>query len=140
VPAVPDDWRLEVVAAGRSRFWQLADLSAYGDAVRATLDCTGGWYATQDWAGVRLDRLLDGPAKGSLKVTSVTGYHRLLPASEASRLWLATDAGGQPLSAGHGAPLRLVAPGRRGFWWVKWVTRVEVIDTPVWLQSPFPTQ
>jgi hypothetical protein len=29
-----------------------------GDAVRAVLDCTGGWYAAQDWRGVRLDRLL----------------------------------------------------------------------------------
>jgi DMSO/TMAO reductase YedYZ molybdopterin-dependent catalytic subunit len=36
--------------------------------------------------------------------------------------------------------VRLVAPGRRGFWWVKWVTRVEVVDAPWWLQSPFPLQ
>jgi DMSO/TMAO reductase YedYZ molybdopterin-dependent catalytic subunit len=27
----------------------------------------------------------------------------------------------------HGAPLRLVAPGRRGFMWVKWVTEVRVL-------------
>ncbi|GAA1718537.1 hypothetical protein GCM10009765_78700 [Fodinicola feengrottensis] len=140
VPAGQNTWHLEVVAAGRSSFWEVADLSAYGDSVRATLDCTGGWYATQNWSGVRLDRLVPARAYGSLKITSVTGYHRLLPASEASKLWLATDAGGQPLSAGHGAPLRLVAPDRRGFWWVKWVTRVELVDTPWWLQPPFPTQ
>jgi hypothetical protein len=24
----------------------------------------------------------------------------------------------------------LVAPGRRGFWWVKWVDRIELQDTP----------
>jgi len=32
--------------------------------------------------------------------------------------------------AGHGAPVRLVAPGRRGFIWVKWVTRIELHDEP----------
>ncbi len=39
---------------------------------------------------------------------------------------LATRVGGEPLSHGHGAPVRLVAPGRRGFQWVKWVTRLEL--------------
>jgi DMSO/TMAO reductase YedYZ molybdopterin-dependent catalytic subunit len=33
---------------------------------------------------------------------------------------------------------RLVAPGRRGYWWVKWVTAVEPSSVPAWLQSPFP--
>ncbi|WP_407647156.1 molybdopterin-dependent oxidoreductase [Goekera deserti] len=51
---------------------------------------------------------------------------------------LATDAGDAPLAARHGAPVRLVAPGRRGFWWVKWVTSVELSDRPPWWQSPFP--
>ena len=45
---------------------------------------------------------------------------------------------GRPLSHGHGFPARLVAPGRRGFWWVKWVTDIEVSDRPWWWQSPFP--
>ena len=31
------------------------------DAVRAVLDCTGGWYA-QDWSGIRLDHLLERTA------------------------------------------------------------------------------
>src|SRR5207237_1013053 len=103
-----------------------------------TLDCTGGWYATQDWTGVRLDRLVR--TTGSIRITSATGYTRMLPASDAHQFLLATHAGGRPLSTGHGAPLRLVAPGKRGFWWVKWVSRVEVVDTPWWLQPPFPTQ
>jgi DMSO/TMAO reductase YedYZ molybdopterin-dependent catalytic subunit len=117
-----------------------------GDRVRAVLDCTGGWYAEQDWRGVRLDRLLtevlgaDLPADGSVDVVSRTGYRRRLPLRDAGTLLLATSAGGRPLSAGHGAPVRLVAPGRRGFWWVKWVQRIEVVDAPWWAQAPFPLQ
>ncbi|HLM05427.1 MAG TPA: molybdopterin-dependent oxidoreductase [Blastococcus sp.] len=116
-----------------------------GDRVRAVLDCTGGWYAAQDWAGVRLDRLLDEigvdlPGGGSVDVISRTGYRRRLPLHDASSLLLATSAAGRALSDGHGAPVRLIAPGRRGFWWVKWVERIEVVDAPWWRQPPFPLQ
>jgi hypothetical protein len=136
---------LVVAAGGRRVRVPVADLDR-GDVVRAALDCTGGWYALQDWRGVRLDRLLAGhlgrelPADGSVDVVSVTGFRRRLPLSEAGGLLLATHAAGRPLAPGHGAPVRLVAPGRRGFWWVKWVARVEVVDAPWWLQPPFPLQ
>jgi DMSO/TMAO reductase YedYZ molybdopterin-dependent catalytic subunit len=133
-----------VVAGGRRVRLAVADLER-GDRVRAALDCTGGWYAVQYWSGVRLDRLLaavgaDLPDGGSMDVVSRTGYRRRLPLRDAGALLLATAAAGRPLSPGHGAPVRLVAPGRRGFWWVKWVARVEVVDEPWWLQSPFPLQ
>jgi len=85
--------------------------------------------------------VLDGEGASrsrSVLVVSSTGYARRFPLGDAPHLWLATHAGGLPLSAGHGAPLRLVAPGRRGFWWVKWVARVEVSETPWWWQPPFP--
>jgi len=135
-----------VAAAGRARV-AVTDLDR-GDELRALLDCTGGWYAEQDWRGVRLDRLLTeqfGPTAltdraQSIELVSVTGYRRRLPIADASRVLLATHAGGEPLSAGHGAPVRLVAPDRRGVWWVKWVARVEVLDSPAWLQPPFPLQ
>jgi hypothetical protein len=144
VPASEADV-LHVVAGGRRVRVPLADLDR-GDRMRAVLDCTGGWYAEQDWAGVRLDHLLseiageDLPADGSIDVVSVTGYRRRLPVSDAGSLLLAVSAAGEPLSPGHGAPVRLVAPGRRGFWWVKWVSRIEVAAQPWWLQSPFPLQ
>jgi cytochrome b561 len=173
-------YRLEVVGPGGRRsvtFDELDGGVAAGsgagagggpETVRAVLDCTGGWYAVQDWTGVRLDRLLglgggDGAevragAKGGSKggveglaagggvwgraveVVSVTGYRRRFPVGDVGRLWVVTRVAGEALAVGHGAPVRLVAPGRRGFWWVKWVVRVEVVDGPWWWQAPFPTR
>lgn len=116
------------------------DLPDARDEVEALLDCTGGWYAVQLWGGVRLDRLLGPlpPDARSVDVVSVTGYRRRFPVEAARDLLLATTVAGRPLSAGHGGPRRLVAPGRRGFHWVKWVAAVEVVHEPPWLQPPFP--
>jgi Oxidoreductase molybdopterin binding domain len=107
-----------------------AELDA-GHRVVATLDCTGGFYSTQEWRGVRVaDLLAPAGARGDhVSVVSVTGYRWSFSASD-DRLLLATHVGGEPLSHGHGAPVRLVAPGRRGFQWVKWVVQLEVRDTP----------
>jgi DMSO/TMAO reductase YedYZ molybdopterin-dependent catalytic subunit len=127
-------WRLRV----GERDLTYEELAAFDDDITAELDCTGGWYARQRWAGALLDRLLREAPGESLVVVSATGYSRRFPRRDAPRLLLATRVGGEPLSAGHGYPARLVAPGRRGFWWVKWVTEVQVDDRPWWLQTPFP--
>jgi voltage-gated potassium channel Kch len=132
----PGSWRLRVLDGAES--YSLEELVAFDDTLRATLDCTGGWYAEQEWRGARLDRLLDGAVGESILVRSVTGYSRRFARSDAPSLLLATHLGGAPLSAGHGAPARLVVPGRRGFWWVKWVTAIDVNDEPWWWQPPFP--
>jgi DMSO/TMAO reductase YedYZ molybdopterin-dependent catalytic subunit len=96
----------------------------------AVLDCTSGWYTVQNWGGVRIGDLLAqaGASEDAryVRFVSVTGYRWTLPIEEARDALLATHVGGEQLSHGHGAPLRLVAPGRRGFQWVKWVERVEV--------------
>ena len=61
-----------------------------------------------------------------MTVHSVTGYRWSFPLAEARGFLLATRVGGDRLSHGHGFPVRLVAPDRRGFQWVKWVSRIEV--------------
>jgi DMSO/TMAO reductase YedYZ molybdopterin-dependent catalytic subunit len=68
------------------------------------------------------------PTAGWLRVESYTGYRWSFPLDEAPRLLLATHMSGEPLTHGHGAPVRLVAPGRRGFQWVKWVVRIELME------------
>jgi DMSO/TMAO reductase YedYZ molybdopterin-dependent catalytic subunit len=134
----PSAWRLRVAAGASARDWTYEELAAFGDRVEAVLDCTGGWFARAAWEGVRLERLLPPGATGSVVVVSATGYRRRLPLGDAGTLLLATRLAGRPLSAGHGFPARLVAPGRRGFWWVKWVVSVELDPAPWWRQPPFP--
>jgi len=141
VPTVdPDRWRLTIRDGQGRRELTLAELTTYGTQVRATLDCTSGWYSHQDWTGVPLRTLLHrGPGTQSVYVHSVTGYWIRFPIHDLDRLLLATQMGGAPLSADHGFPVRLVVPGRRGYWWVKWIDRIEVQTTPSWWQPPFPT-
>lgn len=133
-PVDATTWSLRVEGAVDRPVRLGRDALGADDGTRATLDCTSGWYATRDWGGVRIGRLLDraGPTASARWVTveSVTGYRVCLPLAEAGRALLATHVGGEPLAHGHGAPARLVAPGRRGFQWVKWVTRIEVRERP----------
>ena len=125
-------------AGGRD--WSYDELFAFDDRMTATLDCTGGFFSTQEWAGVRLDRLIGTADGASIRVVSVTGYDRRFPIDQAGSLLLATRFGGQVLDSGHGFPARLVVPDGRGFWWVKWVKAIEVDDLPHWWQPPFPLQ
>lgn len=109
-----------------------------------TIDCTGGWYSTQQWSGVPVAVLLEmaGVKQSARSVTfeAITGYKRRFPLAVARSSFLATHVAGQPLSHGHGFPLRLVASGHRGFEWVKWVTRLRVNETSHLLQPPLPLQ
>jgi DMSO/TMAO reductase YedYZ molybdopterin-dependent catalytic subunit len=139
-PIDRDAYRLTVDGLVREPVELTADDLAAGHETEALLDCTSGWYTVQEWGGIRVGDLLDaaggtapaedGPAAGRepayVRFTSVTGYRWSLPIEEAEDALLATHVGGERLSHGHGAPARLVAPDRRGFQWVKWVTRVEV--------------
>ena len=61
------------------------------------------------------------------EVVSVTGHRWTFPLAEFRTMLLATHVGGEPISPGHGAPVRLVAPERRGFQWVKWVDRIAIL-------------
>lgn len=116
---------------------QQLDLAAIAalpqQTLTALLDCTGGWYTTQAWHGIGVADLLDAaqPTAQALAVSfvSVTGYRWSVPLAEARTLLLAQRVGDAALDHGRGFPLRLVAPGRRGLQWVKWVTEVRVLAT-----------
>jgi hypothetical protein len=135
LPIAPEAWRLRITGAvAHSTPTTWAALATAGDTVVATLDCTSGFCSTQRWGGMRVGRLLDAagiaPNVGWISFISVTGYRWTLPLAEARGALLATHVTGEALAHEHGGPVRLVAPGRRGFQWVKWVARIEARTLP----------
>jgi hypothetical protein len=138
---VPTAWLDDTTPAQVATPYTAARLEALPQtSVDCTLDCTSGWYSRNRWTGVTLTDLLPRlpPGTRSIEVRSATGYSRRFGAADLDGLLLATHLDGVPLSPEHGAPVRLVAPGRRGFWWVKWVTAVEPSALPGWAEAPFP--
>ncbi len=139
-PIPRDEWTLDVSGAVDSPLsLSYAGVDPSHEA-RVLLDCTSGWYSEHDWQGLSVGALLDEVGASDearwVQFRSVTGYRWSLPIEEARGAMLATHVDGERLSHGHGFPLRLVAPERRGFQWVKWVESVRVTrrrDTSEWV-------
>ena len=131
-PIDPAAWRLRVfgeVATPLSL--DLDAMTALGSVEQeAVLDCTSGWVMRTTWRGTPLRALLEAagadPDARHVVVRSLTGWSVALQRDDLEEALLATDVAGAPLPPPNGAPLRLVAPRRRGLDWVKWVTEVEV--------------
>jgi DMSO/TMAO reductase YedYZ molybdopterin-dependent catalytic subunit len=120
-----DTWRLGVL----DREFALGELIAQHPRreVQAVLDCTSGWWSEQMWSGVGLLDVVDLPREATgVAIVSVTGHRIVLPREDLETALLAMEVGGEPLSPGHGYPVRLVVPGRRGYHWVKWVARIDL--------------
>ncbi len=126
-------WSLEV--SGRSadsvRFTYDELLTMKSTTVTATLDCTVGWFTTQEWSGIALKDLLQlaGQERSPtlVRLQAAEGYFHVYGAGELDEILLATHVGGQPLEHRHGYPVRAVVPSRRGWFWVKWLAKVEVM-------------
>ena len=100
---------------------------------------------TARWRGTPLRPLLEeaGVPEGTVEVL-LTGldrgveggeeqaFQRALPLEDALRdeVLLAYEMNGAPLLPQHGFPLRLVVPGWYGMTNVKWLARIELVDTP----------
>ena len=126
VPSIEaETWRLRV----GERQLSLDDLLRHPRReVQAVLDCTSGWWTEQVWSGVSLVEILNTYARvgHAVTVTSVTGHRIEFPLADVRNALLATHVGDEVLSPGHGYPVRLVVPGRRGYQWVKWVAEISV--------------
>ena len=110
---VSQPWLLEAVGTARWRgtpLRPLLDEAGVGEAVEVL--CTG------------LDR--------GIEAEEEQAFQRSLPLEEALRdeVLLAYEMNGAPLPPQHGFPLRLVVPGWYGMTNVKWLARIELVDTP----------
>lgn len=130
LPLPPDAYRLAIDGLVRTPLALPLSALPTTEQTTATLDCTGGFFSTQEWQGARLDHVIAAagplPTATHIRVESITGYRWSFPLAEAATLLLASGVGPESLAHEHGAPLRLVAPGRRGFQWIKWVVRIEL--------------
>jgi len=139
-PVDAGEWELRVDGRVETAQSYTLDALPTGATESALLDCTSGWYSEHEWQGVPVRALLDATDPDEraawVQFRSVTGYRWSLPIEDACDAVLATHVDGERLGHGHGFPLRLVAPGRRGFQWVKWVEEVRVTrrrDPGEWL-------
>jgi hypothetical protein len=118
VPRIaPARWRLRTPVGALD----VAALAALPQRTeRAVLDCTGGWWAEQEWRGVPLSALGLGLGLGGARavdVVSATGYRRRLPpATPTNCCWPRTWAGvrSRRATAGPPASSRRVGAGSGG--------------------------
>jgi len=99
------------------------------------IDCHNGWYSLQEWRGIPLASLLEKAklmenATG-IRMISITGLSNTYPIDEAFKILLATHVSGEVLNPSHGFPLRAVVPGRRAWFWLKWLVKIEVLLDPL---------
>jgi len=152
------DWSLEVAGlVKRPMRFTLQELKARPrQEVIFTLECSGNhgfpWFlggiGTAKWAGTPLAPILQeagvldngievvffGSDAGQEEVRSVKmpqNFARSMSLADATNPHnlLCYEMNGVPLSQAHGFPARLIAPGWYGIANVKWLQRIEVVDT-----------
>jgi sulfoxide reductase catalytic subunit YedY len=110
------------------------DILAYPEKTDVVLlVCPGFFVDNAQWSGVPVSVILE-EAKlkpGAKEVRFHAGsYQSVLTLEEAQRegTYLAHHVNGQVLPEEHGFPLRLVAEGKYGSRWVKWLDRIEIAE------------
>jgi len=129
----PAAWRLRVqreAAPGQVAHRQeltLADIQALPRVEMTTeLKCIEGWSTVVHWAGARfadfVGRYAPGAALPYVSLATPDGLYYVgldLPSALHPQTLLCYEMNGQPLTAEHGAPLRLVTPVKYGIKYIK---------------------
>lgn len=107
-----------------------------------TLQCIGSGprnrlISNAEWSGAPLLDVLDmlsitvDPSVIQLVMHGADSYHTWIPITDLDRpVWLVWRMNGAALPHRHGAPARLIVPGRYGTKNVKWVTGIELSAAP----------
>lgn len=120
----------------------LADLRALGQQEFITMHhCIQGWTGIAQWGGLPMKKLIEHvKPKPSAKVIafysfgpslfSPTYYEtQTLDNALKPECLLALEMNGEPLPAIHGAPLRLRVENQLGYKMVKWIERIEFVES-----------
>ena len=101
-----------------------------------TLFCVEGWHERLFFEGVRLEDVLEDarPTESAATIIfhAVDGYTTSLPYEDVERLdlMLAARINGIPLDERRGMPFQLVAEGKQGYKWIRWLDGIELSDEP----------
>ena len=117
--------------------------------VTFTFTCVTGWTVPNThWRGVRLADLIEQVQPRAdvhgLEFYSADGVYidsLSLDEAQQSNVLLAMDLDGKPISADHGAPVRLLVPDMYGYKSVKWLNRISFVSQQVpgyWEQRGYP--
>jgi methionine sulfoxide reductase catalytic subunit len=137
------DFRLKVsgLVENPAEF-SLDDLRALGEEENITMHhCIQGWSGIAQWGGVSMRKLIEhvrplpsaktvafysfgGSLYGDLYYDTQTIYNALKPECQ-----LALSMNGEPLSGVYGAPLRLRVENQLGYKMVKWIERIEFVES-----------
>ncbi|MEP7293263.1 MAG: molybdopterin-dependent oxidoreductase [Chloroflexota bacterium] len=137
----PNYWSFAITGKVRHPLiLSLADLySLPTQAFRCALTCSA--TNTQlpliyeaDWRGVSLPTLLErisiDPSARYAHIHAADGYTTILPLDALVQTTLVYEMNGAPLPPAHGFPARLIAPGLHGYKMPKWITRIELGESP----------
>lgn len=129
-------WRLHVeglvAKPGDYTIDQIKSIQKQVENVRHV--CVEGWSMKVKWGGTPLWMFLDGIGADSnakyLLVECADGYYSPLDmaSSRHPQTLLCYEAYGKPLTAEHGAPLRIVCPTKLGYKSAKWITKITVTN------------
>jgi DMSO/TMAO reductase YedYZ molybdopterin-dependent catalytic subunit len=98
------------------------------------LKCVLCWSSRTAWGGFRFGHLMElvKPVKGStaIRIDCADKWyvHMSIKDMLSPRVLLALDMAGKPLSDQHGAPLRLIDPGRYGYKSAKLITSITFVE------------
>ena len=135
VHAALEDWTLHIdgmVASSREWSWEQFHELPF-ETVPCDIHCVTKWSKLgTSFGGVSMDVLLDGvePQGGHTMVYSYGGYTTNLQMADITggKAWVVTEFEGEPLSAEHGGPARLLVPHLYFWKSAKWVAGVRVMD------------